>query len=183
MIRLLRIIAAAFIGSFLGILIQAFVMLLSQVSGTSMWPTLQDHQFVLVSRISHIMNKMPDYGDIVIIDSRIDRDHTVMDDLKAPLLQIHHVITSSPTNKNIWVKRVIGKPGDVLAFKDGHVYRNGEVLQENYLPEVMTYTVPAPYTIPDNTVYVMGDNRNHSTDSRFIGPVPIDHVLGTVVLY
>ena len=184
MIRFLRIISAMIVGLTLGLCVQFFLGMICQVSGTSMVPTLPDHKFVLVSRISHIMNKTPDYGDIVIIDSRVDRPRTMKDDIVAPFQQIYRILTRAEPNTSIWVKRVIGKAGDTLSFKNGHVYRNGQVLEEDYLLEdFMTYTVPAPYTIPENTVFVMGDNRNHSTDSRFIGPVPIDHVLGTVVLY
>lgn len=181
--RIKRFVASVFIGLFLGIFLQIFLVVPCQVSGSSMSPTLPDRKYVLVSRISHVLQKIPDYGDIVIIDSRIDRNRTFKDDIKAPFLEIRRVITRSGKNTDIWVKRVIGKAGDVLEFKNGHVYRNGEALEESYLPEEMTYTVPAPYTIPEGTVFVMGDNRNHSTDSRYIGPVPIDHVLGTVVMY
>ena len=78
-------------------------------------------------------------------------------------------------------KRVIGRPGDTLEFKDGHVWRNGEELQEPYTKDpAMNYSRTTPVVVPEGHVFVMGDNRNHSSDSRFIGPVPVDHVLGFV---
>ena len=77
---------------------------------------------------------------------------------------------------------MIGKGGDVLEFKNGHVYRNGGELQEPYINEPMEFTMEGSYTVPEGMVFVMGDNRNHSSDSRFIGPVPIDHVLGKVAV-
>jgi len=83
--------------------------------------------------------------------------------------------------KNVWVKRIIGKAGDKLEFHDGHVYRNGEALQEPYINGTMEYSQKNTITVPEGYVFVMGDNRNHSSDSRFIGPVPVDHVLGKVV--
>ena len=70
---------------------------------------------------------------------------------------------------------------DTLAFHDGKVWRNGEALDEPYINEPMEYSRKGEITIPDGYVFCMGDNRNHSSDSRFIGPVPIDHVLGTVI--
>ena len=83
---------------------------------------------------------------------------------------------------NVWVKRVIGKSGDVLEFHDHGVYRNGTRLNEPYVNEPMNFSIEGSFTVPEGTVFVMGDNRNHSSDSRFIGPVPIDHVLGNVVI-
>ena len=91
------------------------------------------------------------------------------------------VFNKAAQTNDVWVKRVIGRPGDVLEFKDGHVWRNGEQLQEPYTKDtIMNYTRSTPVTIPEGHVFVMGDNRNHSSDSRFIGPVPVDHVLGFV---
>ena len=83
--------------------------------------------------------------------------------------------------KNVWVKRVIGRPGDTLAFRDGKVWRNGEPLDEPYINEPMNYSRKDEIKIPEGYVFCMGDNRNHSSDSRFIGPVPVDHVLGKVI--
>lgn len=181
MTRFIRIIRAMFIGLFLGLFIQTCLVAIGQVSGHSMMPTLKDQEYVLLSKVSHVLHMAPDYGDIVVIDSRIDRKHTIMDEIKAPLVEIHRRITGQEKGLNIWIKRVIGKSGDVLEFKNGHVYRNGQMLNEPYISEEMKYTIPVPYTIPENTVFVMGDNRNHSVDSRYIGPVPIDHVLGIVI--
>ncbi|MPN31670.1 Signal peptidase I V [bioreactor metagenome] len=82
---------------------------------------------------------------------------------------------------DVWVKRVIGKPGDVLEFKNQKVYRNGLLLNEPYIKEPMNATADMKITIPANHVFVLGDNRNNSSDSRYIGPVKFDHILGTMV--
>ncbi|MDU2183859.1 MAG: signal peptidase I, partial [Negativicoccus succinicivorans] len=71
--------------------------------------------------------------------------------------------------------------GDRLGFRDGHVYRNGRALNEPYINEPMKFNLDGEFIVPEGTVFVMGDNRNHSSDSRYIGPVPIGHVLGNVV--
>ena len=133
----------------IAMVIHIFLIQPTRVSGESMDDTLHNGQYLIVTKWHHIMNEMPDYGQIVIIDSRVNR--------------------------------VIGRPGDVLEFKDGHVWRNGEQLQEPYTKDPkMNFTRSTPVIVPDGHVFVMGDNRNHSSDSRFIGPVPVDHILGFV---
>ena len=92
------------------------------------------------------------------------------------------LFSRSGQGHNVWVKRVIGKGGDKLEFHDNAVYRNGTKLNEPYINGVMEFSMPGSFTVPEGTIFVMGDNRNHSSDSRFIGPIPIDHVLGTVVV-
>ncbi|MGO4890492.1 signal peptidase I [Anaerobacillus sp. MEB173] len=79
------------------------------------------------------------------------------------------------------MKRIIGDEGDTLEYKDGRVYRNGEELIEEYLKEDMTFPFET-IVVPEKHVFVMGDNRNGSRDSREIGPVPIDNIVGKVLL-
>ncbi|SDE59923.1 signal peptidase I [Paenibacillus sp. UNCCL117] len=167
-----RSIAAAFI---LTILIGMFIFQPTKVLGHSMDPTLHDQQRIYVSKLSHTFRYAPDYGDIVIIDSRVDRPRTLKDDLlEHPLLRL----ISGVDDPNMYVKRVIGKPGDVLEMKNQQMYRNGQPLDEPYLNEQMQTSAPQTWTVPEDHVFVMGDNRNHSKDSRAIGFIPYNHVLG-----
>lgn len=166
----------------LAMLIHIFLVQPTRVSGESMENTLHNEDFLVVTKWSHVMRETPDYGDIVIIDSRVHRPRTWKDDAIEPLMTYLNVFKRDNQPGNVWVKRVIGKAGDHLAFKDGHVWRNGEELKENYTKdETMNYSRDTEIVIPEGMVFVMGDNRNHSSDSRFIGPVPVDHVLGKVV--
>lgn len=167
---------------FLAMLIHIFLFVPTKVSGESMYPTLDNGQYLIVSKIMHVLREMPDHGDIVIIDSRTGRERSWMDDLIEPMNNYIALFNKNRQEHNVWVKRVIGKAGDQLAFQDGAVYRNGEKLEEPYINEPMEFTMDGVYTVPEGCVFVMGDNRNHSSDSRFIGPVPVDHVLGRVVL-
>jgi signal peptidase I len=82
---------------------------------------------------------------------------------------------------DVWVKRVIGLPGDTIMIKNNQVYRNGQRLKEDYIKEAMIDTPDAHFVIPENQIFVMGDNRNNSRDSREIGSIPIDHVLGVKI--
>ncbi|MZQ84476.1 signal peptidase I [Paenibacillus sp. 5J-6] len=156
---------------FLGV----FVFQSTKVMGHSMDPTLHDSQRVYVSKLSHTFNYEPNYEDIVIIDSRVDLKRTFKNDLlDSPLLSLF----TKGDDKHVWIKRVIGKPGDRLEMKDDKLYRNGQLLEEPYLNEAMRANGNKQWTVPDDHVFVMGDNRNNSMDSRVIGFVPLDHVLG-----
>lgn len=79
-----------------------------------------------------------------------------MDDLTEPLDNYIAIFEHSTQGHNIWVKRVIGKPGDKLEFHDGHVYRNGEKLDEPYINEPMEFSMDGSYTVPEGDVFVMG---------------------------
>ncbi|MCE5284813.1 MAG: signal peptidase I [Pelosinus sp.] len=167
----------------LALFINIFIFQPTEVVGSSMQPTLENHNYIIISKISHAMRSVPDYNDIVIVDSRIMRERTWKDDLTEPLLTYLAVIKKSTVQPHdIWVKRVIGKPGDELEIKDGKIYRNGALLNETYIKETMATNGAKKITVPENHVFVMGDNRNNSMDSRIIGPIPIDHVLGNMVL-
>ena len=139
-------------------LVSTFAARVIQVDGHSMDPTLSNGQRLVITRL-----KSPDYGDIVVTDSRIDYGK--------PL-----------------VKRVIGKAGDVIDidFTAGVVYRNGQALDEPYTAEgtYLAEGVSFPLTVPENGLFLMGDNRNHSSDSRssLIGCVDTRDILGVAVL-
>jgi signal peptidase I len=75
---------------------------------------------------------------------------------------------------------VIAISGDTISIRDGKLTLNGEVLVEPYIDNFILGKFEE-ITVPDDTVFVLGDNRNHSSDSRFWGPLPIDYVVGKAV--
>ncbi len=88
-----------------------------------------------------------------------------------------------PTGKTLYVKRIIGEPGDTVWIEGGTVFVNGEALVEEYAAEAVLGDF-GPYTVPEESYFMMGDNRNHSLDSRFWNNqfVEEDEILGKVVL-
>lgn len=157
------------------------------VSGSSMEPTLDgaDIQFedekgdrVIIFKGLYYLKGQPQYGDIVILDSRVSRQRSLWDDLAESAL-IRAI--RGETHSHIWIKRVIGEPGDILEYRDGQIYRNGAPLQEEYVQGETTLSFEK-VVVPANHVFVMGDNRRYSKDSRQIGAIPVNHVKGRLIL-
>jgi signal peptidase I len=145
----------------------------------SMEPTFdRQGNRVLVFLTPYLLGTTPEYGDLVIIDSRVERQRTMMDRfIESPL----PALFIQRERDHMWVKRIIGLPGDSLEFIMGSVYRNGELLQEDYIKSKMA-SEHDPIVVPEGFVYLLGDNRNHSSDSRQIGPVPFTNIQGRVIL-
>ncbi|WNQ10551.1 signal peptidase I [Paenibacillus aurantius] len=161
------------------VLIGIFVFQPYKVDGHSMDPTLHDRERVYVSKLPHTFSYVPNYGDIVIIDSRVDRDRTFKDDFMGNPLFL--LITGKTDDQVFYVKRLIGKPGDTIEIKSHQVYRNGQLLDEPYIKEAMN-APDGKWTVPAKHIFVMGDNRNNSRDSREIGFIPLDHLMGKKIL-
>ncbi len=137
--------------------IRTFIVELYVVDGPSMRPTLQHEERLVVNKFIYHM-RAPEKGEVIIF--RYPRD---------------------PSRD--FIKRVIATAGDTIEIKDGHVYVNDQLLREDYILE-KTRTEYPKVTIPEGTIFVMGDNRNNSEDSRFpdVGFVPLDLVKGKAIL-
>ena len=126
------------------------------VSGSSMYPTFRHNDRVLVDTFGGDLTNLK-RGDVVVFFSPED-------------------------TRRLMVKRVIGLPGDVITILEGHVFLNGTLLQEPYTNhgETSHETIPA-FHVPDDCVFVLGDNRLTSSDSREWGAVPIDRIYGRII--
>lgn len=161
------------------IFINVFVVQFTQVSGHSMDDTLHHTERVFINKLPHTFKLDYKHGEIVVIDSRVDQKSSLMDEVLSNFRnnRIVYYFTKEQ-DEFYWIKRVIGVEGDVLEFKDGQVYRNGQLLDEPYTKdEINKYSI-SKVVVPKGHVFVMGDNRAKSGDSRDIGFVPVDHVLG-----
>lgn len=131
---------------------------LNTVVGHSMDSTLYDGQRLVLS-LKAYENKAPEYKDIVVVER---------DDLSV----------------KYFIKRVIGIPGDTIEIKDNQLYINGELINEDYINEPMV-TEDLLIEVPEGKVFVMGDNRNHSLDSRNINVIGLidyeEEILGKAV--
>ena len=132
------------------------VFSVNKVPSTSMEPTIEPKSFIINWRFPFLVgDPIPNHGDIV-------------------------VFRPGGQDRRLLVKRVIGLPGDQISFEGGYVFRNGEKLDEPYLQtEGVTYSDTERFSVPDGCIFVMGDNRLHSRDSRYMeNPfIPVKNIL------
>lgn len=125
-----------------------------RVDGFSMVPTLKDGEYVLVNRMTY-RNTLPERGDIIVF--------------------------VSPQNSDLdLIKRVIGLPGDTIKIFDGQVQVNGQILNEPYIAAAPIYN--GEWNVPEENLFVLGDNRNDSSDSHAWGLLPTKNVIGKAIL-
>lgn len=161
----------------LALVFKTFVVQAFWIPSGSMEPTLMINDRVLVEKLSYRFGTIHE-GDIVVFVHNEGGSPAPAGNLITRLFSDlgQAVGIAQPSSKD-FIKRVIGLPGDHLFCRGGHVYRNGAELSEPYLPPG-TYTACSPVTVPAGMIFVMGDNREDSEDSRVFGPVPESAVVG-----
>ena len=136
----------------IALLINVFVGQATRVEGQSMEPNLHSEQRLVVEKLSYRFHG-PQRFDIVV--------------LKMP-----------SQGEELLIKRVIGLPGETVEIRDGQVYVDDNLLAEPFTDQSTRPGRNGQVTVPPLHIYVMGDNRDRSNDSRSFGPVPIDNVVG-----
>ena len=127
-----------------------------KIDGESMMPNYKNAEYLLTEKVTYYLNK-PQRGDVVV--------------LRPP-----QVVSEGDE----FIKRIVGLPGEKLKVQAGRVYINGKLLEEPYIASsVNTNAGPSlangvEFSVPDKLYFVMGDNREHSSDSRYWGPVPLN---------
>ncbi len=173
----LIVIVALAIG--LALLIQAFIVKPYQIPSESMEPTLDVGQRVLVDRVSYHFGD-PQIGDIVVFHPPEGAVNGAECGVNQPPREACPQPVDQEADTN-FIKRIVAGPGDRLSIKDGHPVVNGVMADEGFIKpchDTSTCNLPKTITIPPNDYFMMGDNRSHSDDSRFWGPVPRDWIIG-----
>ena len=174
----------------LAVLIKYFVGTPTVVKMSSMYPTFKQNERLILNRIYRTVDKIPQRGEVITFESPsvtlVSSDEV---DLENPVAKYENEpegwiarfwYYAIEFNKTSYIKRVIALPGEHIQIKDGKVYINGEKLEEDYLGEnVETNALEGVFTdiiVPEGTIFVMGDNREQSADSRRFGCIPFEKI-------
>ena len=181
----------------LALLVRYYISTPTLVQQPSMYPTLIQNERLLLNKWVMTTHGQLNRGDIVTFES----PSTIlvpasMINFNNPVAEYDRKLTNIfskfayyvlETTKTSYIKRIIGLPGEHVQIQNGKVYINGKVLDEPYLqPDVITKMSDSMFfsdvIVPDNCLFVMGDNREHSSDSRAFGCIPIDKVESKVFI-
>lgn len=125
-----------------------------RVDGTSMVPTLQNGEYILINKLAYRLGQ-PERGDIIVFSYPDDNGQDL-------------------------IKRVIGLPGDTVKIENGVVTIDAQILEEPYIAQPPIYS--GEWTVPEGSLFVLGDNRNDSRDSHQWGLLPQENIIGKSVL-
>ena len=181
----------------LALLVKYFLGTPTIVKQTSMVPTFQPNDRLILNRLYRTFKTTPQRGDIITFEApTVSNSAGEKVNLENPVAKYTNKTNGLVSKffynvveitKRSYIKRVIGLTGDHVEIKDGSVYINGEKLEEDYLSsDVKTESVNGgqylDIIVPEKTVFVMGDNRPDSIDSRKFGCIPYEKIEGKIVL-
>lgn len=167
---------AAFI---IAVVIKYFIFTPTLVQQGSMTPTILNGERVLINRLVRTFNIPIFRGDIITFEmpAATNDDGTAYYNENSGVVTfiLHDLLEITKTS---YIKRVIGVAGDHIKIENGKVYRNGQELNETYLSEGTTTEGKtfSDIVVPEGYVFAMGDNRNHSTDCRDFGCIPVEKI-------
>jgi signal peptidase I len=162
----------------LAVLFKTFLVQAFYIPSGSMEPTLNVSDRVLVEKVSYRMRPVRD-GDVIVFVHDLPGQQPEPGNLVVRFFSsLGQAIGVAPPSDRDFIKRVVGAPGDRITCEQGKLVRNGRVVPEPYLAPGTTTENCTPTTVPKGKLYVMGDNRNNSEDSRTFGPVDRSSVVG-----
>ena len=182
----------------LAMLFRYFIGTPTIVKQESMYPTLIQDERLWLNRWGRTTKTLPKRGDIITFEEPAKIKYTASEiDESNPVAQyndrtgfdwfIHNFLE---IGKRSYIKRVIALPGEHVEIKDGSVYIDGEKLDEPYLQDGIVTDLYVntngvgfdDFVVPEDCVFAMGDNRNHSTDCRAFGCIPLEKIESTVAI-
>lgn len=187
-------IACIFIAVILALFIKYFIGTPTIVKKSSMYPTLQQDERIILNRLTKTFNQMPKRGDIITFEEP-SKTYLTEEEVKNSVVARYE---NEPTtvwskftynvleiNKTSFIKRVIALPGEHVEIKKGRVYINGEELDESEYLDNSVITDDGQgnctdFIVPEGCVFAMGDNRTESMDCRCFGCIPLSKIDGKV---
>jgi len=182
--RLLEFVLTLMIALGLAFSVQAYAVKPYRIPSGSMEPTLQIGDRVLANRVAHRLGAEPKVGQVVVFNPPLGADlMPATCGVPVPAGSACPRPTAGASAQT-FIKRVVGVGGDSIAVRAGHVLRGGVREPDAYIApctDNQGCDLPNPVTVPPGYVFLMGDNRGYSDDSRFWGPVPLAWVIGQAV--
>ncbi len=147
-----EILQSLLVAALLALIIHTFIMQNFRIPSGSMEPTLQIQDYIFASKLTYRLGE-PKHGDIVVF--KYPRD-----------------------TSRYFVKRLIAVGGEIVELKDSKLFIDGRLVAEDYLPQGLEFRDYGPVTVPEGDYFMLGDNRNNSSDSRDWGYVPRNLIVG-----
>ena len=178
----------------LAMLFRYFIGTPTVVQMSSMYPTLEQNQRLWLNRWGRTTKTLPKRGEIITFEEPTKTEYSPFEiDESNPVAQYEErngwewfVKNFLEIGKRSYIKRVIALPGEHVQIKDGKVYINDQELDEPYLQDgIVTDVIGVgfdDFVVPENCVFAMGDNRNHSTDCRAFGCIPLEKIESKVAI-
>lgn len=165
--------------------VQALAVKPYAIPSESMLPTLKVGQRVIVERVGHRLGGTPAVGDVIVFHPAAGAEEERCADAdEGAGTPTPCAVAAKDHADDTYIKRVVGVPGDRIRLRRGRVIRNGRPTSEPFIRRCgrgAECTFDHTITVPRGTVYVLGDNRGDSKDSRYWGPVRVDWVIGHAV--
>ena len=178
----------------LALIVRYYIGTPTVVQMKSMIPTFEEGDRLILNRLAITLKNDLNRGEVITFEAPSSEYKSLTQEIKDnPVAKYEH----NPTNifkkftyyvldigKRSYIKRIIGLPGEHVQIENGNVYIDGSLLNEEYLQEGVTTTSPifTDITVPEGYIFVMGDNRSGSMDSREFGCIPISKVESKVCL-
>src|SRR6266516_4217405 len=162
----------------LAVLFKTFLVQAFYIPSGSMEPTLNVSDRVLVEKVSYRFGDVKDGDVVVFVHDLPGVEPEPGNPVTRFFSSLGQAVGVAPPSSRDFIKRVVGTPGDRINCEQGRLLRNGRQVSEPYLAPGTTTENCAPVTVPSGKLYVMGDNRNNSEDSRTFGPIDRSNVVG-----